>query len=66
MRHCFFCQKNIKEIDYTNIELLKKYLTPLGKINSSRYTGTCAKHQRQLAKAIKRARNMGLLPFSRR
>lgn len=66
MRHCFFCQKNIKEIDYTDTELLKKFLTPLGKILPSRYSGTCAKHQRKLAKAIKKARIMGFLPFTNR
>jgi small subunit ribosomal protein S18 len=66
MRGCYFCQKNIKEIDWTNSELLKNYLTPLGKILPSRKSRVCTKHQRQLAKAIKRARMMGFLPFTNR
>lgn len=63
MRRCYFCQQNIKEIDYKEKELLEKFLTPLFKIAPSKRTGVCAKHQRKLARAIKRARIMGLLPF---
>jgi len=66
MRNCFFCQKNIKEIDYTNTVVLKKYLTPLGKILPRKKSGVCSKHQRKLSKAIKHARIMALLPFTNR
>jgi len=66
MRHCFFCQKNISEIKHTDLNLLKKFLTPLGKILASRKSGNCNKHQRKLAKAIKQARMIGLLPFTNR
>ncbi len=62
-KDCYFCSNNINYIDYKNIELLKKFTTESGKILSGRTTGTCAKHQRKLKKAIKRARIMALLPF---
>ncbi len=61
---CYFCQKNIKEIDYKNTELLKKFLSGLYKIKSKKKTGVCAKHQRKLSQAIKRARSLGILPFT--
>jgi len=57
---------NIHEIAYTDTELLEKFLTPLGKIAPSRRTKVCSKHQRALAKGIKRAREMALLPYTRR
>jgi small subunit ribosomal protein S18 len=63
---CFFCSQNLKTIDYKEAELLKRFTSSQGKIVDPRYTGTCAKHQRVLAKAIKRARIMGLLPFVKR
>ncbi len=59
---CCFCQRNIKEIDFKNTELLKKFISGLAKIRAKKRTGTCSSHQRKLAKAIKRARNLGLLP----
>lgn len=62
-KFCRFCQKNIKEIDYKDVEILKKYVPERGKISPRRVTGTCAFHQRKLATAIKRARIMALLPF---
>lgn len=58
---CFFCTKNIKEIDFKDPELLRKFVSGLGKIRGKKKTGLCSKHQRQLAKAIKRARQLGLL-----
>ena len=62
-RVCAFCaDKNIK-IDYKDANRLKKYIAEGGKILPSRQTGTCARHQRELTVAIKRARNMALLPF---
>jgi len=66
MRNCFFCQKGIKEIHHSETETLKKYLTPLGKILSRKRSGLCAKHQRQLARSVKRARILGLIPFTNR
>lgn len=60
---CYFKQNKITEIDYKDVELLKKFITPNGKITSRRVTGTSAKYQRTLAVAIKNARLMGLLPF---
>jgi len=66
MRNCFFCQKSIKEIHHTEIDAIKRYLTPLGKILARKRSGLCAKHQRQMARSIKRARILGLIPFTRR
>ncbi len=60
---CAFCVDGIKEIDYKDVERLKRYLSERGKILPRRLTGNCAKHQRQLTRAIKRARIMALLPF---
>jgi len=58
---CYFCQKNIKEIDFKNTDLLSKFISGLGKIKAKKRTGACSKHQRHLAVAIKRARHLGLL-----
>jgi small subunit ribosomal protein S18 len=60
---CRFCQTNVKEIDYKNVDILKKYVPERGKIYPRRVTGTCAFHQRKLATAIKRARILALLPY---
>ena len=61
---CIFCEdKNCKFIDYKDPRL-KKFVTEGGKIIPSRQTGTCSRHQRELTVAIKRARNIALLPFS--
>lgn len=60
---CYFSKNHIDHIDYKDVELLKKYISPSGKITTRRITGTCAKHQRMLATAIKRARYMALLPY---
>jgi len=66
MRNCYFCRKNIKEIDYKDIETLSRFIDSLGKIKPPRATGNCAKHQRKIARTIKRARIMGLIPFTTR
>jgi len=58
-----FSPRNLKLIDYKDTELLKKFLTAHGRISSRRYTGLSATMQRELARAVKRARYMGLLPF---
>lgn len=60
---CAFCEDK-KPIDYKDVNRLKKYVTEKGKIIPSRQTGTCSRHQRELTVAIKRARNIALLPFS--
>lgn len=60
---CYFTNNKIKIIDYKDVELLKRFISPSGKITSRRATGTSAKYQRMLAVAIKRARYMALLPY---
>lgn len=62
-KHCLFCVQKIKEIDYKEADLLQRFTSSYAKILPRRKTGVCAKHQRQLAQAIKRARIMALLPF---
>ena len=60
---CVFCQEKTEVIDYKDVSRLKKFVTEGGKMLPRRMSGTCAKHQRELAKAIKRARVAALLPF---
>jgi small subunit ribosomal protein S18 len=60
---CFFCRDKVKYIDYKDPAKLRPYITDRGKISPRRKSGTCAKHQRALATAIKRARHLALLPF---
>jgi small subunit ribosomal protein S18 len=60
---CRFCTENINTIDYKDVGLLQRFVSDRGKIRPRRQTGTCAKHQRRLAAAIKRARHVALLPF---
>lgn len=62
-QQCYFKSNNIKHIDYKDLEILRKFLAPTGKIMPSKRTGVCKKSQRQLATAIKHARFMGLLPY---
>ena len=61
---CSFCVEHITYIDYKNVERLKRYLSDRYKIEARRKTGVCAKHQRGLANAIKRARHLAMIPFS--
>lgn len=63
-RVCQFCTDKSVTIDYKNYELLRRYVSEDGKIRPRRQTGACAKHQRELARAIKRARHLALLPFT--
>ncbi len=60
---CTFCVDKVEEIDYKDVAKLRKYITESGKIVPRRMSGVCAKHQRILAEAIKRAREMALLPY---
>lgn len=63
-RNCAFCMEKIEVIDYKDVARLKKYITERGKILPRRISGNCAHHQRMLTVAIKRARNIALLPFT--
>ncbi|QIQ21720.1 30S ribosomal protein S18 [Zophobihabitans entericus] len=63
-KFCRFTAEGIQEIDYKDISMLKSFITESGKIVPSRITGTSAKYQRQLARAIKRARYLALLPYT--
>jgi small subunit ribosomal protein S18 len=63
-RVCTFCAEHIKVIDYKDVERLRRFLSDRGKIEPRRKTGTCAKHQRRLALALKRARHLALVPFA--
>ncbi|MBU2545079.1 30S ribosomal protein S18 [Patescibacteria group bacterium] len=58
---CYFCKKNIKDIDFKDTELLKRFISGLGKIKAKKRSNACSKHQRQIAQAVKRARHLGLL-----
>ena len=60
---CYFTKNKVKYIDYKDVELLKKFISHSGKIAPRRLTGTSAKYQRELARAIKNARYMALLPY---
>jgi len=60
---CYFCTESRDHVDYKDVDLLQRFVSDRGKIRPRRQTGTCAKHQRRLAAAIKRARHIALLPF---
>ena len=62
-KQCYFCQRNIQEIDFKNTDLLERFMSDLHKIQPRYRTHLCAKHQKELATCIKRARDMGLLPY---
>ena len=61
---CVFCVEKVEEIDYKDVTRLKRFTSERAKILPRRVTGTCAKHQRELTTAIKRARHIALLPYS--
>ncbi len=60
---CSFCVDKVETIDYKDVPRLRRYLSERAKIVPRRVTGTCARHQRELTVAIKRARHLGLLPY---
>ena len=62
---CKFCNEGIYYLDYKNTNMLGKFVMPVGKILPRRITGTCAKHQRMVAQAIKKARHAALLPYKK-
>jgi small subunit ribosomal protein S18 len=61
---CAFCVDRVRHIDYKDVPLLRQYITNRGKIKPRRKSGVCARHQRRLAIAIKRARHVALLPYT--
>ena len=62
-KSCYFCKEKVEEVDYKNYAQLRRYVSEKGKIRSRRITGACRRHQRQVAVAVKRAREMALLPY---
>ena len=62
-KSCYFCKEKIEEVDYKNYNQLRRYVSEKGKIRSRRITGACRKHQGQIAVAVKRAREIALLPY---
>lgn len=65
-KYCFFCKEQIETVDYKDYGTLRRFMSERGKIRSRRTTGACRRHQRQVAVAIKRAREVALLPYSSR
>lgn len=62
--NCYFCQRNLKEIDFKDAGLLRRFISASGKIKPKKRTGVCSSHQRKLSQAIKRARYLALLAFT--
>jgi len=62
---CYLCENNLKELDYKDEKTLRRFVTLQGKIRPPRKTGTCTRHQRVVARAVKRARVMAILPIKR-
>ena len=62
-RFCYFCKENINTIDYKNVSMLKKFVSDKSKIRPKRSTGNCVQHQKMIAAAIKRAREMALMSY---
>lgn len=61
---CQFCREKTEWIDYKDLQLLRKFVSDRGKIRARRVTGTCSQHQRDVATAVKNAREMGLIPYA--
>ena len=61
---CIFCKERIEYVDYKDVGLLRKFVSDRGKIRARRVTGSCARHQRDIALAVKNAREIGLLPYT--
>jgi small subunit ribosomal protein S18 len=62
-KSCHFCRDKVDQIDYKDFQSLRRFLSDRGKIRSRRITGACRRHQNQLATAVKRARELALLPY---
>ena len=65
-KYCYFCKEDVEVVDYKDYGTLRRFMSERGKIRSRRTTGACRRHQRQVAVAIKRAREVALLPYSSR
>ena len=65
-KYCQFCKDKVEYVDYKDVATLRKFISERGKIRARRVTGNCAQHQRDVAAAIKNAREMALLPYSTR
>ena len=63
---CIFCKEHATAVDFKDVPLLRKFISDRGKIRARRVTGNCAEHQRDVARAVKNAREMALLPYSSR
>ncbi|WP_283170151.1 30S ribosomal protein S18 [Curtanaerobium respiraculi] len=63
-KYCQFCKEDTQYIDYKDTQMLRKYVTDRGKIKPRRVTGCCVQHQRDVANAVKRAREMALMPYA--
>lgn len=61
---CTFCRQEVSYIDYKDLNLLRKYISDRGKIRARRVTGNCTQHQRDIATAVKNAREMAMLPYT--
>ncbi|MBD3238284.1 MAG: 30S ribosomal protein S18 [Candidatus Moranbacteria bacterium] len=64
-KNCYLCENDMDKLDYKDTNLLQKFITPQGKIRPPRKTFLCSKHQRLVAKTVKRARVIALLPYVR-
>ena len=62
-KSCHFCKDKVQEVDYKNVNQLRRYVSEKGKIRNRRITGACRRHQRMVAVAVKRAREMALMPY---
>ncbi len=63
-RYCVFCKDHVEYVDFKDVQMLRKFMTDRGKIKPRRVSGNCAQHQHQLAMAVKRAREMALVPYA--
>ncbi len=63
-RYCSFCKEKVAEVDYKDVTALRRFVSERGKIKTRRVSGACRRHQRQIAVAVKRAREMALLPYT--
>jgi small subunit ribosomal protein S18 len=62
-KSCYFCKDKVEDVDFKNVGQLRRYVSEKGKIRNRRITGACRRHQQQVAVAVKRAREMALLPY---
>ena len=62
-KSCAFCKAKVDDVDYKDVAMLRRYISEKGKIRSRRITGACRRHQNQVSRAVKRAREMALLPY---